>query len=192
MLRKEMLFAVIGGVVGAVLAMAAAQSAPHVGRITCTDLEVVDSKGNPRVRLSADEYGGRVHVLGDGVSAAMLTRRHIAIVSVSDNVNDVNDDYLKTSMGIVGSEEVEVAVSGGGLPSLPRSHVDEDGRRVVVYPKDDKPEAKMGISKLGGYVRVSGGGEGYRSRAAMYITPNGGTISAQDKNGNPLRLADLK
>ena len=190
MLRKEMLFAVIGGVVGAVLAMAAAQFAPHVGRITCTDLEVVDSKGNPRVRLSADEYGGRVHVLGDGVSAAMLTRRHIAIVSVSDNVNDVNDDYLKTSMGIVGSEEVEVAVSGGELPSLPRIHVDEDGRRVVVYPKDDKPEAKMGISKLGGYVRVSGGGEGYRSRAAMYITPNGGAISTRDKNGNP--SANLK
>ena len=147
MKKKEAWYAVIGGIVGAVLTMAAAQFAPHVGRITCTDLEVVDSKGNPRVRLSAHEYGGRVHVLGDGVSAAMLTQKHIAIVSVSDDVNDVNDDYLKASMG---------------------------------------------ISKLGGYVRVSGGGEGYRSRAAMYITPNGGAISAQDKNGNPLRLADLK
>ena len=183
MKKKEAWYAVIGGIVGAVLTMAAAQFAPHVGRITCTDLEVVDSKGNPRVRLSADEYGGRVHVLGDGVSAAMLTQRHIAIVSVSDY------DF-KALMGVTGGEKVAVTVSGGGIPSLPMTHTDEDGHRVVVYPKDDRPEAEMGISKLGGYLRVNGGGEGYRSRAAMYITPNGGAISTRDKNGNP--SANLK
>ena len=59
MRRKEVLFAVIGGVVGAVLVMVAGQLSPRVGRIACTDLEVVDSKGNPRVRLSAGEWSTR-------------------------------------------------------------------------------------------------------------------------------------
>ena len=120
MRRREVLFAVIGGVVRAVLVMAAGQFSPRVGRIACTGLEVVDSKGNPRVRLSADEHG----------------------------------------------------------------------RRVVVYPKDDKPEAKMGIGKHGRYVHVSGGNEDYRSKAMMYIAPYGGAINTRDKNGN--RLADLR
>ena len=126
---------------------------------------------------------GRVQVLGDGVDAAMFTRRHAAVVSV-------NGEDRKASMGILGGENVAVTVSGGGIPPLPRMHTDEHGRRVVVYAKDDKPEAKMSIGKHGGYVHVSGGNEDYRSKAMMYIAPYGGAISTRDKNGN--RLADLE
>ena len=182
MRRKEVLFAVIGGVVGAVLVMVAGQLSPRVGRIACTDLEVVDSKGNPRVRLSAGEYGGRVQVLGDGVDAAIFTQRHAAVVSVRDGDRGA-------SMGIAG-EDVSVTVSGG-IPPLPRMRTDEHGRRVAVYAEDDIPKAKMGIGKHGGYVFVDGSSEDYRSKAMMYIAPSlGGGISTWDKNGN--RLAELK
>ena len=68
MRRKEALYAVIGGVVGAVLAMAAVRSchselkvSPAVtsARIICTQLEVV-SNGKSIVKIGSSENGGFV------------------------------------------------------------------------------------------------------------------------------------
>ena len=78
MRRKEMLFGVIGGVVGAVLVMAVGLIAPlgaqkaavdlNVGEITCSGLRVVDRAGVTRVYITPNEneYGGAVVVHGDG------------------------------------------------------------------------------------------------------------------------------
>ena len=75
MRRKEMLYAVIGGIVGTVLTMAAGALAPlgaqdepvdlNAGRITCRELDVLDAKGNLRAGLNASEFGGSVFVVGE-------------------------------------------------------------------------------------------------------------------------------
>ena len=69
MKKKEMLYAVIGGCVGAVLTMAVCSVSPlhgNFGKIICKKLKVVGSDGKPRVTLSIGEYGGRVNVFGGG------------------------------------------------------------------------------------------------------------------------------
>ena len=69
MKKKEMLYAVIGGCVGAVLTLAVCSVSPldgNFGKIICKELKVVGSDGKPRVTLSIGEYGGRVDVFGGG------------------------------------------------------------------------------------------------------------------------------
>ena len=88
MTRKEALFAVIGGVVGAVLVMAAGSFAPlgaqndrreaEFGKITCTELEVVHAHRprNPGVRIIVDEHGGAVGVFGRDTNNSALMDVH--------------------------------------------------------------------------------------------------------------------
>ena len=74
MRRKEMLYAVIGGIVGTVLTMAAGALVPLVAqdepvdlnarKITCRELDVVDAKGNLHAGLNFSEFGGSVFVVG--------------------------------------------------------------------------------------------------------------------------------
>ena len=82
MTRKEALFAVIGGVVGAVLVMAAGSFAPlgaqnevadaEFGTITCRELVVGDSTA--AVLIFGDERGEHVSVAGkDGSPEAIMT-----------------------------------------------------------------------------------------------------------------------
>lgn len=72
MRRKEMLIAVIGGIVGAVLTMMVGSVLPlgaqsqsgNLGEIECTKLTIIDpNDGSKRVVLDQDEHGGRVRVL---------------------------------------------------------------------------------------------------------------------------------
>ena len=106
MKKKEALFAVIGGVVGAVLTMLAGSVVPigahpkasdlNVGYITCTDLRVVDGgritvydEHEKRVvDISAEEYGGRIVVAGAGEDknslAYMGNDRRGGLVAVHD------------------------------------------------------------------------------------------------------------
>ena len=89
-----MLIAVIGGVAGGVLTMAAGSFSPlgaqeeavdlNVGKITCKGLKVVDAGGSPLARIDIDGHGGIVSVLGkDGKSAAVMrTYQHGGIVNV--------------------------------------------------------------------------------------------------------------
>ena len=67
MLRKQVLVAVIGGVVGAVLVMAAGEMSPAVKDaefrvVTCRRLDVVNGLGKSVVRMSAGRNGGYVTV----------------------------------------------------------------------------------------------------------------------------------
>ncbi len=71
--RKAGLYAVIGGIVGAVLTMAVcsflplgvqSQSAGMFDAITCTSLTVTDDKGFPGIRLNTTENGGAVQIAG--------------------------------------------------------------------------------------------------------------------------------
>ena len=69
MKRREVLFAVIGGVVGAVLVMAAGAIAPEVKdakfrEVACRALKVVDAAGESVVSMSAAPLGGVV-LVGD-------------------------------------------------------------------------------------------------------------------------------
>ena len=76
MRRKEVLFAVIGGIVGAVLVMATGSFSPlgaqnevrevYFDEIRCRRINVVDGEGVTRVYITAaeNEYGGAVVVRG--------------------------------------------------------------------------------------------------------------------------------
>ena len=68
--RKVGLYAVIGGVVGAVLTMAVGSVLPlgaqsqsdNFGEITCTGLKVVNPDGKALIKLSAENMGGFVQI----------------------------------------------------------------------------------------------------------------------------------
>ena len=82
MRRKEMLYAVIGGIVGTVLTMAAGALVPLVAqdepvdlnarKITCRELDVVDAKGNLHAGLNFSEFGGSVFVVGKAGKGAEM------------------------------------------------------------------------------------------------------------------------
>ena len=83
MLRKEVLFAVIGGIVGAVLVMATGSFSPlgahneavdlDLGYITCRGLTVVDSENNHRVKIGAFVSKGFVFVRGKTDARVFIT-----------------------------------------------------------------------------------------------------------------------
>ena len=89
--RKASLYAVIGGVVGAVLTMAVCSVLPlgaqngdaTFGKITCTKLNVVDAEGNIGVSLdNQGYYGGNVFVWGeDGGMCGCTTRNAAGVLS---------------------------------------------------------------------------------------------------------------
>lgn len=93
MTRKEGVFAVIGGVVGAVMTIAAGlvlplgaqSSAEHAfGKVTCTELEVLRPDGKPAVLLSVTNDSGFVGVFGkDGGLATMRIGEHGGVVSAN-------------------------------------------------------------------------------------------------------------
>ena len=94
--RKEVLFAVIGGFVGAVLAMAGGVILPlgaqnevrdvEFGTVTCRGMKVVDSEGKLGVLIFNGDYGGRVDVFGKDGSprAGMLITEHGGQLAVLD------------------------------------------------------------------------------------------------------------
>ena len=94
MRRKEVLFAVIGGIVGAVLVMATGSFSPlgaqneavdlHVGEITCTGLKVVDEEGVLRVGLMDEGIASVLDKDGkDGKAKVAMTvdenRGHVVV-----------------------------------------------------------------------------------------------------------------
>ena len=90
MKRREVLYAVIGGVVGAVLVMAAGSFTPlgaqsqsdSFGEITCTGLKVVDSDGRMRIGLSATSSRGSVVVFGKEGFAHVGVDKYGGLVTV--------------------------------------------------------------------------------------------------------------
>ena len=163
MRRKEMLYAVIGGIVGTVLTMAAGALAPLVaqdepvdlnaGRITCRALDVLDTKGNLRAGLNTSEFGGSVFVVGKlGKGAEMHVTKYGGAVFV----------WGKEAKG------------GAGM------HLDGFGGKVYVEGRGFK-EAAMSIDEHGGRVSVEGKESNELKRAAMSIDGDGGAVDVWGK-----------
>ena len=98
--RKAGLYAVIGGVVGAVLTMAVCSVMPigaqngdaTFGEITCTGLRVVDAGGDglAGVIMGVNKNGGMVQVRGKGSTAAVQVgiKEHGGAVAVYGKGSD--------------------------------------------------------------------------------------------------------
>ena len=93
MKRKEVLIAVIGGCFGALVTMLVGLFAPMgvvaqnqdavFGKITCTEIAVVDSSGERRCFIFSDEDGEIVLVFGKEGRAGLITDEHGGGVAVS-------------------------------------------------------------------------------------------------------------
>ncbi len=189
MRRIEMLYAVIGGIVGTVLTMAVGTLAPlgakdepvdlNAGRITCRELDVVDAKGNIRAGLNTSEFGGSVFVVGKlGKGAEMHVTKYGGAVFV----------WGKEAKGGAGMHLEgfggKVYVEGRGFKEAALS-IDENGGRVSVEGKEgnELKKAAMSIDGGGGAVDVWGKG----ARARMGVNKDGnGDFSSWDENGNRL------
>ena len=163
MRKKEVLYAVIGGIVGTVLTMAVGALAPlgaqdepkdlNAGRITCRELDVLDAKGNLRAGLNTSEFGGSVFVVGKlGKGAEMHVTKYGG------------------AMFVWGKE----AKGGAGM------HLDGFGGKVYVEGRGFK-EATMSIDELGGRVSVEGKESDELKRAAMSIEGDGGEVNVWGK-----------
>ena len=189
MRKKEVLYAVIGGIVGTVLTMAVGALAPlgaqdepkdlNAGRITCRELDVLDAKGNLRAGLNTSEFGGSVFVVGNlGKGAEMHVTKYGGAMFV----------WGKEAKGGAGMHldgfGGKVYVEGRGFKEATMS-IDELGGRVSVEGKesDELKRAAMSIEGDGGEVNVWGKGAGAR----MGVNKDGnGEFSSWDENGNRL------
>ena len=189
MRKKEVLYAVIGGIVGTVLTMAVGALAPlgaqdepkdlNAGRITCRELDVLDAKGNLRAGLNTSEFGGSVFVVGKlGKGAEMHVTKYGGAMFV----------WGKEAKGGAGMHldgfGGKVYVEGRGFKEATMS-IDELGGRVSVEGKesDELKRAAMSIEGDGGEVNVWGKGAGAR----MGVNKDGnGEFSSWDENGNRL------
>ena len=199
MRRKESLYAVFGGVVGAVLAMAASHVMPigaqngdaSFGQITCTGLivdgsvdgGVVSVHGKKGiVLLQANELGGSVSVYnipsreGSAILSASEDGGRVWVKSKVGDVNLSTNEHGGT-VEIIGKEGVVVLGTG------------EDSGLVGVYGKEiDKSRAVMVVNEHGGAVAIDGEGE---TRAVIAVNEYGdGVVNTWDKNGDC--LATLK
>lgn len=155
MRRKEVLLAaVIGGVVGAVLVMAAGSIAPlgaqneakdaEFGQITCRAIKVVDSEGNSKISLRP----GHIFMRGSG------------------NYLHVGGEVLIDGHGDFGS----IKVNGQQGSATMLSWV--SGGNIVLSDKDNQKEAVIGIGEHGGLVEV----RGKTGKTRIGIDEDGGSL----------------
>ena len=145
MRRKEVLYAVIGGIVGAVLTMAVGSVMPigaqngdaTFGEITCNRLDVVDAQGNSYVILSTHQgRSGVVGVYGKESCTAQL-----------------RDSEHGGQVIIRGKDGERGAIM----------EVDEYGGHVHVTGKgDDNSRAGMGVNEYGNGAVSTWDKNGYR------------------------------
>ena len=169
MRRKEGLYAVIGGVVGAVLTMAAGLVLPlgaqngatdaEFGEITCRKIRVVNERGEQRGYWGYLMGGSELRLFStDGGGSGLVASKYVG-----------NSVYVQSKKGRAVME------------------IDEHGGRVRVDDLNDKDQraiAWMGIREHGGIVGVDGKGE---TRGVMFVDKNGnGVVSTWDKKGNHL------
>ena len=164
MLKKQALFAaLIGGVIGAVLVMAAGSIAPlgaqnevkdvEFGKITCTELTVVFPNGEPAATILPAGHGGLIWVASKGKKDKPV--RSAVNIGVDENGGIV---YVFSNM------KSEGAGGAGGVG--------------------------VTIGEYGGNVAVFGRGDAY-TRASMGVNEYGnGAVSTWDKNR--YRLATLE
>ena len=210
MRRKEALFGVFCGVVGAVLTMMVcsllplrAQSQAGIfGEIICTGLKVMTSEGREIVTLGADDDGGLIWVHGKqgsvnvgtddgGGSVAVYGGEYSmgvgGIFGVSKDGGFVEVWGAKsTTFG--GKVKISVNEYGGRLSAFGKDNAGEQvaittsehGGFVDVYGKDGKTKGGMGVNERGGFVELYGDGE---SRATMGVEENGGFVYVVGRGG---------
>ena len=194
---KGSLYAVIGGVVGAVLTLAVCSVMPigaqsgdaTFGEITCTGLRVIDAVGRAKTQLYYDKDGGRIAVYTNkdrvvGVSMGINQERGgvIAVSSAERSIAamiSVDDDggFVIVWQG--------VGEHGGVIMG-----VDKNGGLIHVEGKGSTAAVQVSINEHGGDVGVFGNGSD-KTRVRMSVSEYGnGVVSTWDKNA--YRLATLK
>lgn len=169
MQRKEMFYAVIGGIVGAVLTMAAGSFSPLGAQNEVRDAEF---RAITCQSIIIKDLGGRV-----GVST---------IIGPLGVVVDGDNGFVSLTANQSGGY-VNVYGTGQGGAAM---GVNENGGIVYVRDKDDKNCAQIGVTEHGGRIEVLGKGNG-KSQASMGVNEYGnGAVSTWDKNG--YRIASLR
>ena len=212
MRKKEVLYAVIGGCVGAVLTMAAGLFSPleaqngaqdvEFGTITCTGIKIENSNSDSRTILipgyvSMGSSGGLgVQILSNGkignLTLGGSVGKGVYITGGEDGGSiSVMGENVDIGMEVNSRNGGRIHVSDGDGNPRAAVEVYEDGGagRIGVYGNDGK-EASMKIEAHGGRVDVYGKGND-TSRATLAVNEYGnGVINIWDKNG--YRLSTLK
>ncbi len=197
MRRKELLFAVIGGIVGALVMMAlgfgvslSAQSGgdANFGKITCTELEVLYSNGLRRVRIAGDEHGGEIEICGRSGNRRIHFDGwlHGGVIAIrgrnKDKVTSIRPGFIFLQSGEEWPHITIDTVSGirinrGVLQDLVELGVDEKSGAgyVRVSDKAFRQRAGMSVGEHGGEVRVFG--QDGKPRASMVADEYGGVIA---------------
>ena len=212
MRRKELLFAVIGGIVGALVMMAlgfgvslAAQSGgdANFGKITCTELEVLYSNELRRVRIVGKERGGEIEICGRSGNRRINLDGwdHGGVIVMQGRNKDENTSIRPGSIFLGNGEEwpyismssvLGIRINRGVLQDLVELGVDEKSGAGYVRVSDKASRQRAGLftDEHGGYVAVFGKGS-KGSRAIIGVNEYGnGAVSTWDKNG--YRLTTLK
>ena len=208
-MKRELIYAaVIGGVVGAVLVMAAGSFSPlgaqnevadaEFGTITCSKLVVRYDDSSYTTEISptsvkvSDEDGRSATLrsaLGLSVvgkegkgGACVMVFNGEGVVSVSNK-----DGVVSARMGIDedgGLVSVHGKDAGGAaIRGAVLMGINEGGGAVYVYDKDGGKRVQMASTENGGAVHVYGKGSA-GSRAAMGVNEYGnGAVSTWDNNG---------
>ncbi|MDE0301205.1 MAG: hypothetical protein OXN17_21460 [Candidatus Poribacteria bacterium] len=188
MQKKEALYAVIGGIFGAILAMAAGSFSPlsaqnesvNSGAITCTGLKVVDSEGIPRVFMSATG----IAVLGkDGGKLLMSVGKGKGQVSVYDR------DGEGTIMGVTEDGGRFEMVDKEGTPSAWLStdkHV--GGGEFGIFAKNGKRRMTIIVNEKEGSVSIFGED---REGVALVVNEDGGQVGVFGKDGKGTALMNI-
>ena len=198
MRRKECLYAVIGGIVGAVLTMAmgsvlpiGAQNADGTfGEITCTKLNVVDAEGKIGVLLETVLNGGRVSVGGVGGGVMLGVTEYGGTVDVYGKEGSVRavmgaDDEGRGSVRVYGKKGSLRAEMG----------TEDEGGMVAVWGKDfpekeNFASAVMRIDGEGGLVTVSS--PEVPIGVLMRVDHKGGSFSVRDAEKSRAVFLDVQ
>ena len=193
--QKASLYAVVGGVVGAVLAMVVGGLTPLGAQnenatfdtLTCRSLTVADG-------------GNKMDIQPHGI-VIMSTEKGGAVIIGSDHVLVMRDG--KRVSITIGEQGGTILVSGQIRSRLRKEGTWEetfnDGKAVVIGIDDHGGKVKvdgkgaaaeMQVTEYGGYVNVYGNNDD-ETRATMSVNSYGnGVVNTWDKNG--YRLATLK
>ena len=167
MSKKEVLIAVIGGVIGAVLTMAGGVVLPleaqnevrdaEFGAITCKSISVKDKPGAGGVLVRVGEDGGEIIVPGKNGGLLGITGSTLLIQS--------------GEIRVMGKQSTQAVMKGY-----------ENSVTMGIVSRNDKHHVLIGSTEDGGAIIVqSDDGSG---QASMGISRGGGIVTTRDKNGN--------
>ena len=198
MRRKEALFAVIGGIVGAVLVMATGLFSPlgaqnevedlNAGKIFCTGLAVLNEKGELCVWLSTADDGGRVGVYDKNgkTGVAMGAGEGGGAITVGDKDGKMD---VAISVGEHGGRVDVFGKDGEAGGAMALMSVGEHGGAVNVFGKDGGSAILEGHED-GGRVRVRA--KFGKGNAGIFADGFGGRISVvgNDNQGSAIMSVD--